>query len=104
MKTMGGSYHNLAALATADFSDARQAQATRFGQSQQNASTLSLDSASGKSRCVLLYMIVLGQFSRFQISSSTRCVSSSRQHSEQLRKHLCQDSAAATHFEPIRNI
>ncbi|KAF6264985.1 trehalose-6-phosphate synthase/phosphatase [Scenedesmus sp. NREL 46B-D3] len=30
MKTMGGSYHNLAALATADFSDARQAQATRL--------------------------------------------------------------------------
>ncbi|WIA31619.1 hypothetical protein OEZ86_002503 [Tetradesmus obliquus] len=54
MKTMGGSYHNLAALATADFSDARQAQATRFGQSQQSASTLSLDSASGKNRLIIV--------------------------------------------------
>lgn len=50
MKTMGGSYHNLAALATAEFSDARQAQASRFGQGQQSGSTLSLDSASGRNR------------------------------------------------------
>lgn len=50
MKTMGGSYHNLAALATAEFSDARQAQASRFGQGQQSGSALSLDSASGRNR------------------------------------------------------
>jgi hypothetical protein len=51
MKTMGGSYHNLAALATAEFSDARQAQASRLGsQVPQSGSTLSLDSNSGRNR------------------------------------------------------
>lgn len=50
MKTMGGSYHNLAALATAEFSDARQAQASRFSQNQQSGSTVSLDSNYGKNR------------------------------------------------------
>ncbi|KAF8070915.1 TPS5 [Scenedesmus sp. PABB004] len=54
MKTMGGSYHNLAALATAEFSDARQAQASRFGQGPQSGSTLSLDSNSGRNRLIIV--------------------------------------------------
>lgn len=52
MKTMGGSYHDLAALAAAEFSDARQSyKASPLGP-VQSASTQSLDSTLGKSRCV----------------------------------------------------
>jgi hypothetical protein len=51
MKTMGGSYHDLAALAAAEFSDARQTyKASPLGPAQ-SASTQSLDSSLGKSRC-----------------------------------------------------
>lgn len=48
---MGGSYHNLAALAEAKFSDARGAAFSRLGQGgQQSGSALSLDSQSGRCR------------------------------------------------------
>jgi hypothetical protein len=48
---MGGSYHNLAALAEAKFSDARQAgMPSRLGASAQSGSAVSLDSASGRNR------------------------------------------------------
>lgn len=51
MKTMGGSYHDLAALAAAEFSDARQSyKPSPLGPA--NASTQSIDSSLGKSRCV----------------------------------------------------
>lgn len=50
MKTMGGSYHDLAALAAAEFSDARQSyKASPLG-AVQSASAQSLDSSLGKSR------------------------------------------------------
>lgn len=51
-KTMGGSYHNLAALAEAKFGDARQVSTARspLGQTQQSGSALSLDSQSGRTR------------------------------------------------------
>lgn len=50
---MGGSYHNLAALASAQFSDARQAgyRSSSLGAGAQSASAVSLDSNSGRNRC-----------------------------------------------------
>jgi hypothetical protein len=53
-KTMGGSYHNLAALAEAQFSDARQVVTTApspLSQANQSGSALSLDSQGGRARC-----------------------------------------------------
>ncbi|KIZ00052.1 3-hydroxy-isobutyryl CoA hydrolase, partial [Monoraphidium neglectum] len=49
-KTMGGSYHNLAALEEARFSDARQVSTgpSPLGQAAQSGSALSLDSQSGR--------------------------------------------------------
>jgi hypothetical protein len=52
---MGGSYHDLAALAAAEFSDARQSyRASPLGP-VQSASTQSLDSSLGKSRCAFVW-------------------------------------------------
>lgn len=54
-KTMGGSYHNLAALAEAKFSDARQVSTAKSPLSQQHSnSALSLDSQSGRSRLIIV--------------------------------------------------
>jgi hypothetical protein len=54
-KTMGGSYHNLAALEEARFSDARQVSTgpSPLGQAAQSGSALSLDSQSGRARCAV---------------------------------------------------
>lgn len=59
MKTMGGSYHNLAALAEAKFSDARTTTASfrsplGMPQGRPSGSALSLDSNSGRTRWVLM--------------------------------------------------
>jgi hypothetical protein len=52
MKTMGGSYHNLAALAEAKFSDARPTYRSPLGMEPGAASNsaVSLDSTGGRTR------------------------------------------------------
>ncbi|GBF90542.1 trehalose-6-phosphate synthase phosphatase, partial [Raphidocelis subcapitata] len=57
-KTMGGSYHNLVALADAKYSDARQVSATAarspLSLATHSSSALSLDSQGGRSRLIIV--------------------------------------------------